>query len=100
MTMPTIPHRPPKRMMENMTQKPDRPVRLPRILGPMMLPSTCWRSSTKITKVRAFTGLSIRISSVAGTAPITGPKKGMMLVTPTITDTSTALGMRSSAHPM
>ena len=27
MIMPTMPHRPPKRMMENMTQKPESPVK-------------------------------------------------------------------------
>ena len=76
--------------MENMTQKPSMPMELPRILGPMILPSTCWRTMTKITKIRAFKGLAIRIMKALGTAPSRGPKKGMILVTPTITLTSRA----------
>ena len=77
-------------MMENMTQKPLMPMELPRILGPMMLPSTCCKTMMRIMKIRHFMGLTIRIMMALGTAPIKGPKKGMMLVTPTITLTSSA----------
>ena len=36
----------------------------------------------------------------AGTAPMTGPKKGITLVTPTITETSRALGIFKTVQPM
>ena len=88
--MPQKPNRPAPRMMENMTQKPLMPMELPKILGPMILPSTCWRMMMKITKIRHFMGLTINMMMALGTAPMKGPKKGMMLVTPTITLTSSA----------
>ena len=78
--------------MEKSTQKLERPVVLPRIFGPMTLPSSCWSTSTNSTNQRALMGLWMRMSSVAGTAPMKGPKKGMTLVTPMMTDTSSALG--------
>ena len=87
-------------MMENMTQKPERPVRLPRILGPMTLPSSCCKTITQIKNHSALMGLSIRIKRVAGTAPMTGPKKGITLVTPTITETSRALGIFKTVQPI
>lgn len=40
-TIPTIPHNPPNRRMENNTQKLETPVVFPRIFGPMIFPSTC-----------------------------------------------------------
>lgn len=41
MTIPTSPHNPPNRRMENSTQKLETPVVFPRIFGPMIFPSTC-----------------------------------------------------------
>ena len=38
-SMPQKPNSPLPRIMENMTQKPVMPVELPRILGPIRLPS-------------------------------------------------------------
>ena len=75
-------------MMENITQKPVIPVELPRMRGPMMLPSICCRIITKITKIRHLVGFTIRMMNALGIAPISGPKKGMMFVTPTMTLTS------------
>ena len=40
----------------------------------------------------AITGDSIKITSADGTAPINGPKNGIIFVTPTITEISMALG--------
>ena len=37
-------------------------------------------------------GFWMRMSKVAGMAPMKGPKKGMTLVTPMMTETSSALG--------
>jgi hypothetical protein len=39
--MPGTPRIPPKIVMEKITQKPDRPVDCPRILGPIKFPSIC-----------------------------------------------------------
>ena len=89
-SIPQKPKSPAPRMMENMTQKPLMPMELPRIFGPMMLPSTCWRMITKITKSRHLKGLTIKMMMALGTAPISGPKKGITLVTPTMTLTSSA----------
>ena len=87
-------------MMANMTQKPESPVRLPRILGPMTFPSSCCNTRIQIRNHSALMGLSIKIKSVAGTAPITGPKKGITLVTPTSTETSTVLGILKMVQPI
>ena len=100
MIMPTKPHRPPNSRMANSTQKLDRPVELPRILGPMMLPSSCCKIRMKSTNQRALMGFWIRMSRVAGTAPMNGPKNGMTLVTPMMTDTSSALGNLTMAQTM
>ena len=48
--MPKIPQIPPKNVMENITQKLDNPVELPKIFGPIIFPSTCCRIMTKIAK--------------------------------------------------
>ena len=71
-----------------MTQKLEMPVASPRILGPRMLPSNCWRITMKITNTRHCLGLTSRIRNADGTAPRKGPKKGITLVTPTTTLTS------------
>ena len=39
--IPKIPQIPPKKVMEKITQKLDKPVELPSILGPIIFPSTC-----------------------------------------------------------
>ena len=75
-----------------MTHRLERPVLSPRILGPITFPSSCWSASTKITKYTAFMGDTSRIKNVLGMAPRKGPKKGMMLVTPTMTDTRGVYG--------
>ena len=73
--------------MAMMTHRLERPVVLPRIFGPMTLPSSCWRARTNMTKYSACRGETSKIKKVLGMAPRKGPKKGMMLVTPTKTDT-------------
>ena len=93
--MPTKPKRPPNSRMENSTQKEASPVESPRILGPRMLPSNCWSTKMKMTKYRHFRGLTSRISSAQGMAPMKGPKNGMMLVTPMITANSIGYGNRN-----
>ena len=42
----------------------------------------------------------MRISRVAGTAPMNGPKKGITLVTPMITETRRALGNLKIRQPI
>ena len=85
--MPATPKKPPPTKMAMMTHKLERPVVFPRILGPMTLPSSCWRARTNITKYSAWRGETSRIRKVLGMAPRKGPKKGITLVTPTKTDT-------------
>ena len=57
---------------------------LPKILGPMMLPSICWMMKIISRNTGSFKGLTIRMMTAPGTAPMKGPKMGMMLVTPTM----------------
>ena len=90
--MPGKPKSPPPTMMANITQKLASLVVLPRILGPMIFPSICCRTSTIIMNLRAATGSIMRSISADGTIPIKGPKKGMMFVRPTITLMSIAIG--------
>ena len=92
-SMPQKPNSPLPRIMENMTQKPVMPVELPRILGPIRLPSTCCRMMMNTMKIRHLVGLTIRMISALGTAPMSGPKKGMMFVTPMMTLTSRVYGI-------
>ena len=88
--MPAKPNTPPNSKIANMTQKLDKPVELPKILGPRILPSNCCSARMKITKYNACTGLITMIRIVLGIAPINGPKNGMILVTPMITEISSA----------
>ena len=74
--------------MATMTQKLEMPVLSPRIFGPMTLPSNCCSRTIKMMKYRHFSGLTSRIRNALGMAPRNGPKKGMILVTPTTTLTS------------
>ena len=85
MIMPTKPNSPPNSRMENRTPKLDTPVVLPRIFGPRILPSNCWSTIIKIMKYSILIGLTSRMSTAHGTAPINGPKNGMMLVKPMTT---------------
>ena len=88
--MPAKPKSPAPKMMENMTQKPLMPTLLPRIFGPRMLPSNCWSRMMNTRKMSAFSGDSIRMMSVPGIMPNSGPKNGITFVTPTMTLTSSA----------
>ena len=83
-----------------MTQRLERPVLSPRILGPMMLPSTCCSAKTKRVKYTAFRGLSSRMRKMLGMAPRKGPKKGITLVTPTMTLTRGVYGKFRREQPM
>ena len=47
----------------------------------------------KMIKYRHCIGLTIKISNAQGTAPINGPKNGIMLVTPTMTLISIGYGI-------
>ena len=98
--IPGTPHRPPHNTMAKSTQKLESPVRSPRIFGPITFPSSCCNASTKTMNHRPFTGFSIIIRKVEGTAPMMGPKKGITLVTPTKVETSRALGNRKMLHPI
>ena len=48
--MPAKPKRLAAMVMDASTQKPEMPTVLPRIFGPMTLPSTCCRTRMKMTK--------------------------------------------------
>ena len=61
-------------MIAKMTQKAESPVESPRILGPRMFPSNCWRMRMKTRNHSALIGASIRMMKNEGIAPINGPK--------------------------
>ena len=86
--------------MEMSTQMADRPVLSPRILGPRMLPSNCCKPMTKAKNRRAAQGSTITRINRQGMAPMMGPKKGITLVTPTVTLTSMGYGIWKMAHRM
>ena len=97
MIMPMIPQSPPKKRMENSTQKLETPVVEPRIFGPRMFPSNCCRSRIRTVNCSALTGFTRRRIRTLGTAPINGPKKGITLVQATITLITRAKGIFSTA---
>ena len=94
-TIPTKPIKPPNSKMENSTQKLDSPVESPKIFGPKKFPSTCCSTRIKIKKYTHLIGLAVSIIRAQGIAPMNGPKKGIMLVTPTITLISMVYGILS-----
>jgi hypothetical protein len=85
MIIPTNPNRPPPSRIENTTQNADNPVELPKIFGPITFPSSCCSTRMKIRKYTPLIGSFSKIRTALGIAPIYGPKKGITLVTPTIT---------------
>ena len=91
--MPAIPNRPPNKVIAKITQKLESPVELPRIFGPMMLPSTCCNKNTNIRKYKACIGSINKMSNKDGMAPRKGPKNGIILVTPIITLINTLNGV-------
>ena len=90
MIIPTNPNRPPPRRIATITQNADRPVELPRIFGPRMLPSNCCSKRMNMIKYSPLIGSASIMRIALGIAPIYGPKNGITFVTPTITLTSTA----------
>ena len=98
--IPMNPYSPPNSMIAKITQNAESPVESPRIFGPRILPSNCCRIRMNTRNHSALIGASIRMIKNDGMAPINGPKYGMTFVTPTITETSIALGMPSSDIPM
>ena len=91
--IPTKPNRPSNTSNENNTQKLLKPVLLPRIFGPRMLPSNCCRTKMKIKNGIQLTGSTKSIKAADGIAPMNGPKYGMIFVTPTITATISGYGI-------
>ena len=89
--IPANPHISPKRKIANNTQKLEIPVVLPRILGPIILPSICCSIKSNIIKYIHWTGFTINIRSAERNRPIYHPKKGIILNIPTITATNISL---------
>ena len=69
---------------ENSIQNDDIPRDPPSIFGPITLPSSCWMINIIIVNHKALIGLTNRTSIIDGTAPIKGPKNGIIFVTPII----------------
>ena len=92
-TMPTTPSKSPPITIATSTHRADTPMDLPKILGPMILPSTCWMAIIRIRNLRASNGLTNTRISKQGIAPMKGPNTGMMLVMPTTTAISGANSM-------
>lgn len=85
MIIPKKPINPPKRSMENNTQKLLKPVESPSIFGPKILPSNCCNININTIKYKLCIGETIKSKKKLGIAPIKGPKNGITFVTPTIT---------------
>ena len=85
MTIPIIPHKPPKNNIANSAQNVDKPVALPMHLGPIIFPSICCRIIINIMKYSDFIGDALKIIIVPGIAPMNGPTTGIILVIPTMT---------------
>ena len=92
MIIPTIPHKPPNKRIENSTQNADSPVDSPRIAGPIIFPSICCNMAIKITKYNACIGFTIKIKNTLGISPRYGPNTGIIFVTPIITLINNAYG--------
>ena len=92
MIIPTNPNRPPNSRIENRTPKLETPVEFPRIFGPKIFPSNCWSTRIRPIKYRHCFGLMRNTRIAHGTAPIKGPKNGIMFVTPMITLISSSYG--------
>ena len=82
MIIPVNPNIPLNKRIANSTQKLEIPIEPPTIFGPIIFPSTCCRMIIITTKTIHLIGSSIKIRNPAGIAPIKGPKKGIILVTP------------------
>ena len=80
-------------MNENNTQKLLNPVLLPKILGPKIFPSNCCKTKINNKNQIHFEGSTNKIINADGTAPINGPKYGIIFVAPTITDIINAYGI-------
>ena len=65
----------------------------PKINGPKILPSNCCNTMIQMINTTNMIGSSISANNAPGTAPINGPKNGMIFVTPTTTLISTAYRM-------
>ena len=64
---------------------------LPSILGPIKFPSICCIINIININHIALIGETNNIIITEGMAPINGPKKGIIFVTPIITDTNNAV---------
>ena len=84
-TIPMKPKIPPNKRRAKVTQNSEIPVVVPKILGPIMFPSICCNIIIKITNHRHCMGSMSKMKNAQGIAPIKGPKKGIIFVTPTIT---------------
>ena len=93
----SIPPTPPTQLpivIAKMTQIGLKPVELPMIFGPMILPSICCNTRIRIVKIKASFHPVMSMIKMLGIAPMNGPKYGMMLVTPTSTEISSGYGRR------
>ena len=98
--IPTIPINLPATSMANNIQKADMPMESPSILGPIIFPSICCIINTKIKNTKAFVGDTNKIIINDGMAPINGPKNGIMLVTPIITEINKVSGILNKENTM
>ena len=69
------------------------PKESPKIFGPIILPSICWITMIIIINNIAFCGDINKIIKNDGTAPINGPKNGIIFVSPIIKETNIAYGI-------
>ena len=91
--IPTSPINSPATSIANNIQKADIPIESPNILGPIIFPSICCIININIKNIKAFVGDTNNIIINDGIAPINGPKNGIILVTPIITDINKVYGI-------
>ena len=82
--MPIIPKNFPANKSENSIQNEDMPIESPNILGPIIFPSICCIINIIKASHKAFIGSTNKTIIIEGIAPINGPKKGTMFVSPII----------------
>ena len=91
--IPTNPNTLPATNNANNIQNADIPIESPNIFGPIILPSICCIISIISKNHNALIGDTNIIITNEGIAPKNGPKNGIILVIPIITDISIVYGI-------
>ena len=82
--MPNTPNSPPPTMTEKIIMMLGKPSCSPIIFGPKKFPSNCCKTIIKMPNHNACQGLLNSKMKMDGTAPMIGPKNGIIFVSPII----------------